>query len=79
MKHFSAGRQHCADAWVWSEDWRAYYAKSPTSRSIPKAQSLEQRANYRAEATAAFQKVRAIRARLELAGELFVIGCPRSD
>ena len=40
-------RQRGADVWVWREDWRAYYAKSPTSRSYPKTQSLEQGPDHR--------------------------------
>ena len=46
-------RQRGADDWVWRADWRANYATSPTFRSHPKAQSLEQGADHWAEATAA--------------------------
>ena len=47
--------QRGADAWVWREDWRAYYAKSPTSRSYPEKQSLEQGTDHRSETSAASQ------------------------
>ena len=63
-------RQRGADVWVWREDWRAYYAKSPTSRSHPKTQSLEQGPDHRPETTLLPKQVWAIRARLELAGYL---------
>ncbi len=46
-------RQRCADVWAWREDWRACYAKSPTSRSHPKTQSMEPREDHRPETTAA--------------------------
>ena len=45
--------QRCVDVWVRREDQRANYAKSPTSRSYPKRQSLEQGADHRSETTPA--------------------------
>lgn len=51
----SSLRQRGADDWVRREDWRAKYAKGPTSRSHPKAQSLEQGAYHWPEAAAASQ------------------------
>lgn len=55
---------------MWREDRRAFHAKSPASRSHPKAQCLEQRTHHRSEEAAVAKQVWAIRARLELVGYL---------
>lgn len=44
--------QRGADEWAWREDWRACYAKNPTSRCHPETKSLEQRPDRRPEMTA---------------------------